>query len=274
MSLTGLRGSTYRAIAPQGHIFYGWWMVVAGGAVQVLGWALLQSATGAYVVLLGEEFGWSKALLSLAFSLARLESGLGPLNGWMTDRFGPKTTMRIGSVVFGIGFMLFSQIHSLPMYYLTYFMMAAGQSLGGFLSVTVALVRWFSRHRSKALSISQIGFSLGGLMAPLVVFALERYGWRPTAFVSDPRTWARRSMASPPRTPPPTRSPRTHGAATPSPSMAPRISPSARYCARVRSGASRSVTARHCSLSPWSPCISSRTSTRTSSTHSRRPASS
>ena len=184
MSLTGMRGSTYRAIAPQGHIFYGWWMVAAGGGVQVLGGALLQSATGAYVVLLGEEFGWSKALLSLAFSLARLESGLGPLNGWMTDRFGPRTTMRIGIVVFGTGFMLFSQIHSLPMYYLTYFMMAAGQSLGGFLSVTVALVRWFSRHRSKALSISQIGFSLGGLMAPLVVFALERYGWRPTAFVS------------------------------------------------------------------------------------------
>ena len=62
--------------------------------------------------------------------------------------------------------------------------MAIGQSLGGFLSATVALVGWFSRHRAKALAISQIGFSVGGLMAPAVVYSLEHFGWRETAFAS------------------------------------------------------------------------------------------
>jgi sugar phosphate permease len=62
--------------------------------------------------------------------------------------------------------------------------MALGSSLGGFLSITVALVNWFSRHRAKALALSQIGFSIGGLMVPLTVVAMEAFGWRATAFGS------------------------------------------------------------------------------------------
>ncbi len=183
--MPSIRESFNRTVRPQGRVFYGWWMVAASSGIQVLGGALLQSATGAYIVLLGREFGWSKAALSAAFSLARLESGiLGPFQGWMIDRFGPRAIMRIGIVMFGVGFILFSQINSLPWYYATYFLMAIGQSLGGFLSVTVALVRWFNRHRAKALAISQIGFSVGGLMAPIVVYCLEEFGWRSTAFVS------------------------------------------------------------------------------------------
>lgn len=181
----GFRGAFNSTVRPQGRVFYGWWVVAAGAGIQVLGGALLQSATGAYLVLLQETFGWSKAGLSGAFSLARLESGiLGPVQGWMVDRFGPRNVMRLGIVLFGLGFIGFSQTNSLPWYYVTYFMMAIGQSLGGFLSTTVALVRWFSRHRAKALAISQIGFSVGGLLAPAVVYSLEHWGWRETAFAS------------------------------------------------------------------------------------------
>jgi MFS family permease len=181
----GLRNAFEATVRPQGTVFFGWWIVAAGAGIQVLGGALLQSATGAYLVLLQDNFGWSKASLSGAFSLARLESGiLGPLQGWMVDRYGPRNVMRLGIVMFGLGFIGFSQIHSLPWYYVTYFLMAIGQSLGGFLSATVALVRWFSRHRAKALAISQIGFSVGGLMAPAVVYSMEHFGWRETAFVS------------------------------------------------------------------------------------------
>ncbi len=181
----GIRAAFDATVRPQGKVFYGWWVVAAGAGIQVLGGALLQSATGAYLVLLQETFGWSKAGLSGAFSLARLESGiLGPVQGWMVDRFGPRNVMRLGIILFGLGFIGFSQTNSLPWYYVTYFMMAIGQSLGGFLSTTVALVRWFSRHRAKALAISQIGFSVGGLLAPAVVYSLEHFGWRETAFVS------------------------------------------------------------------------------------------
>src|SRR5437868_100596 len=40
----GVRRSAAATIQPQGHVFYGWWIVLAGAGIQVLGGALLQSA--------------------------------------------------------------------------------------------------------------------------------------------------------------------------------------------------------------------------------------
>jgi sugar phosphate permease len=84
----------------------------------------------------------------------------------------------------GVGFMLFASIDNLVQFFGFYFLMALGASLGGFLSVTTALVNWFRRYRSRALAISQTGFAIGGAMTPLLVYFLENQGWRPTAFVS------------------------------------------------------------------------------------------
>ena len=120
-----------------------------------------------------------------AFALTRIESGLlGPLQGWLTDRFGPRIILQIGMVLYGIGFMLFSQVETVLTFYLSFALMAVGSSLGGFATVMVAVVSWFRKHRSKATALSSLGFSLGGLCVPIVVLALESWGWRVTAFVS------------------------------------------------------------------------------------------
>src|SRR5262245_53743051 len=85
--------------------FYGWWIVGAGIGAQALSAGLLQQAFGSYVVLLEREFGWSRSTLSGAFSLARVEDGLlGPVQGWLLDRFGPRAVMRAGIVIFAAGF--------------------------------------------------------------------------------------------------------------------------------------------------------------------------
>ena len=170
---------------PGGKIFYGWWIVCAAAGIQWLAAVLWMQSYGAYVVLLQDEFGWSKAILAGAFALTRLESGiLGPLQGWMVDRFGPRIILTIGTVIFGIGFMLFSVIDSVLTFYLTFALIALGSSLGGFATLTIAVVNWFQRHRAKALALSQIGYSVGGLSIPLTVFTLELIGWRSTAFLS------------------------------------------------------------------------------------------
>ena len=166
-------------------VFYGWWMVASGFGLELLIGALMFHAYGAYAVLLRDEFGWSKTMLSAAFSMARAESGiLGPIQGWLTDRFGPRALIRVGMVVFGIGLLLFSRIDGPVAFFLTFFMMAVGTSLGGYLPISVALVTWFRRRRSLALSISGMGMALGGLLTPIVVASLSRFGWRWTAFAS------------------------------------------------------------------------------------------
>jgi MFS family permease len=166
-------------------VFYGWWMVGAGFGLELLIGALMFHAYGAYAVLLREEFGWSKTLLSAAFSMARAESGIfGPIQGWLTDRFGPRALMRTGMLIFAAGFMLFSRLDGPVTFFATFFMMAVGASLGGYLPISVALVSWFRRRRALALSMSGMGMSIGGLLTPLVVASLSHFGWRATALAS------------------------------------------------------------------------------------------
>ncbi|MCP3913001.1 MAG: MFS transporter [Actinomycetia bacterium] len=165
--------------------FWGWRVVAAGAGANLLAAALIQHAFTNYSVLLREEFQWSTTMLAAAFAMTRLESGLlGPIQGWMLDRFGPKRVMTVGAVLFGVGLMLLSTLQNPVQFFAYYFIVAVGASLGGFITVVTAVVGWFHRRRSFAVSVAQSGFALGGVFTPIVVFFMDRYGWRPTAFVS------------------------------------------------------------------------------------------
>ena len=180
-----LRQRADQVIRPRGRIFYGWYIAGAAGGLQGISMLLWMQSYGAYVVLLQEEFGWGKAWLAGAFAMTRIESGvLGPLQGWLTDRYGPRAILRAGIFIFGIGFFLFSQVHNLLMFYIAFALIAVGSSLGGFATVMVAIVNWFDRHRSKAIAFSLLGGSIGSLSVPIVFACLEFYGWRITAIMS------------------------------------------------------------------------------------------
>ncbi len=166
-------------------VFHGWWIVASGAAIQLLFASLLGQAYGAYVVLLQREFGWSRTLLSAASSMQEAQGGLtSPLIGWLVDRFGPQRISRVGIVVTGVGFVLFSQVQSPLTFYLTFLVISAGMSMAGFLTVSVAIVQWFERRRSTAISLASAGFAVGGMVVPLTVLVLEHAGWRWTAFGS------------------------------------------------------------------------------------------
>jgi MFS family permease len=174
-----------QAIERVRHVYYGWLIVAAGMAMQTLQSAVLHNSFGAYIVLLQQDFGWSRTAFSIAFSIQQGQSGiLGPVQGWMIDRWGPRAVMRTGIILFGIGFMLMSRIESLAAFYVVFLIMAIGNSLGGFLSLTTAMVNWFHRRRATVLGLVSSGQSLGGFLVPLVALSLVTYGWRTTAFIS------------------------------------------------------------------------------------------
>ncbi|MGH8676235.1 MAG: MFS transporter, partial [Burkholderiales bacterium] len=166
-------------------LFHGWWMVGAGCAMQFLQSCLLLQAFGAYVAILRDDRGWSKTELAGAAALHQLEAAiLGPILGWVIDRFGAQGVIRTGVIVFGIGFMLLSQIDSLLGFYGAFIVVALGASLAGFFPLHVALIHWFERKRARALSSMQLGFALGGIAMPAVAWSLATFGWRATAFAS------------------------------------------------------------------------------------------
>ena len=166
-------------------VFYGWWIVGGGFSLQMLVGSLMIHSFTAYFPLLQTQFGWSRSLLSGAFALSRAESGLlGPLQGWLIDKFGPRVMVRVGMLLFGLGFIMFSQLDSVLDYYVSFALMALGSSVGGFLTVATTVVNWFERRRSVAMGIAMSGFGIGGLLVPLVAWSLTELGWRQTAFIS------------------------------------------------------------------------------------------
>jgi sugar phosphate permease len=166
-------------------IFYGWIIVAGGFLIQLLNGGLLFHAFSAYILPLQAQFGWSRAALSGAFSMARAESGiLGPFQGWLIDRFGARSTMLVGNLLFGVGFLLFSRMDTLLSFYLSFALIALGSSLGGFMPITATVTNWFARRRATAMAASMVGMGVGGLLVPVVAYSLTAHGWRATAFVS------------------------------------------------------------------------------------------
>lgn len=166
-------------------VFFGWWIVVGAIIFQTLQTGLLQQAYGTYAVVLHNEFGWSTTILSVAYALQSVLAGLvGPLQGWLIDRFSPRAVMRGGIVLFGFGFMALSRIDSLTGFFILILITSLGSTLAGFMTVTTVVVSWFERRRSLALAMTQIGLSVAGLIAPIVAWSLSTNGWRATAFAS------------------------------------------------------------------------------------------
>jgi MFS family permease len=160
-------------------------MVGAGCGLQFLQAGLLHHAFGGYVAVLQDERGWSKTALSGAAALQQMEAAiLGPILGWVMDRFGPQGVIRVGVFLFGGGFMLLSQVDTLLEFYGAFILVALGSSLCGFFPLNVALINWFERKRARALSAMSLGLALGGVFVPAVGWSLVTYGWRATAFGS------------------------------------------------------------------------------------------
>ncbi|MYE47765.1 MAG: MFS transporter [Chloroflexi bacterium] len=166
-------------------IFYGWYIAAAGFLSQFMFGVLMFHSFGTYVALMQADFGWSRTTFSFAFAAQRIESGvLGPIQGWVIDTYGPRKVMIIGLVLFSLGFILLSRVESLPLFYISFTLIAIGSSLGSFLSVLVAIVNWFRRRRVLATGILTMGFAVGGLTATPMALLIEGIGWRDAAFAS------------------------------------------------------------------------------------------
>lgn len=165
--------------------FYGWWVVTATALMFGLQNATWGATFGAYLLEVQDEFGWSKAAISGAFSVSFVLSGLiAPGQGWLIDRFGTRFVMRIGVLMLGVAFILFSRVDSLWLFWAAVLLIGVGTNLAGFITLNTAVANWFVRKRARALGLASTGLGIGGIVAPAVTWSLVTYGWRPTALVT------------------------------------------------------------------------------------------
>ena len=166
-------------------MFYGW--KLAGLALFVIGLASgpVWSGVGVWVKALEMHFGWSRAQLTGAFSLAQLEGSiLGPFLGYLIDRLGPRRMVFAGLVITGLGFVLFSRTDNLLIFYVSYGLIMLGTAAGSWLPLMTVVNRWFITKRGLAMAVAAEGSPLGGLlMLPVLAWAVtpSHYGWSTTA---------------------------------------------------------------------------------------------
>ncbi len=168
-----------------GRAFFGWYIVSGGIVVQMLLGGLVMHATGFYVAALQDEFMWSATLFGIALAMTRIEAGaLGPLQGWAIDRYGPRMMMRFGLAATALGLILFGFINNQATFFIFYFIVSIGAGVGGFMTLTVAVVHWFQRTRARAMGYLMTGLAFGSFMAPLISFLIDDVGWRATSIGS------------------------------------------------------------------------------------------
>lgn len=171
--------------------FYGWVIVIVSGLTQFIQGIASQSFA-TYMVPLQRQFGWSRAALAGPRSITQMENAiLGPIQGYLVDKFGPRMNMVVGTLVMGLGLVLFGLTNSLLMYYLSNVIIALGTSFQGLLVVSVAVDQWFRRKRSMAQAVMLLGFSMAGVVGvPAVVLAQTTVGWQTSAILNGLVVWA------------------------------------------------------------------------------------
>jgi MFS family permease len=162
-------------------IFYGWWMALACAFMNFFIGGVFFYGFTVFFNPIRQTFNWTAAQTSIAFSFQRLESGLaGPIVGFLVDRTGPRKLMIGGWIIVGISFFWMSRINSLMEFYAAFFILAVGFSFGSFVVMNAAIANWFSKKRSRALTIIYLGFGLSGLLVPLLTSTVNHFGWRQT----------------------------------------------------------------------------------------------
>lgn len=166
-------------------VFQGWWIVAGSMAMQGMQSLFFFQAFGVYAPFWMAEFGWSRTTISLIHSLHRTESGLlGPLHGWLLQRYSPQRVIQGGMLLLGGGLVALGFVQGFAQFLTVFLVMAIGASLSGFLSLMTLVVNWFERYRSRAMAMVGLGMSIGGLLVPLLAWALVNYGWRPVSIGS------------------------------------------------------------------------------------------
>ena len=164
--------------------FYGYTIVISCFIIQAIGIGTY-IAFGVFFKPLLADFGWSRATLSGAHSLALIIAGfLGILVGRLNDRFGPRVVMTVTGFFFGLGFLLMSGLNNVWQLYLFYgVLVGIGLSSIDVIALTTT-ARWFVRRRGMMTGIVKVGTGAGLLVMPLVASILiAGSGWRTSYIV-------------------------------------------------------------------------------------------
>jgi sugar phosphate permease len=158
------------------------WIVIAITFVTLIAAAGIRATPTVLMVPLEQDFGWSRASISLAQSINLVLYGLmGPFSAALVDRLGARATMLGAMTTLAIGVGLSSLMTAQWQLVLLWGVIVGGGS--GMIALALAATvvnRWFSERRGLVMGVLTASTATGQLIfLPFLAAIIERYGWRP-----------------------------------------------------------------------------------------------
>ncbi len=129
---------------------------------------------------LSGQFGWSRAEISLAFTLTALMVAVfSPFIGRLVDRVGARKVLLPCVAVYGAAFCCLSLVKTLTGLYAIYILLGVVGNGTTQLCYARVISAWFDRRRGLALATMMAGVGAGAIgIPPLGTWLIEAYGWR------------------------------------------------------------------------------------------------
>ncbi|MFC1932913.1 MFS transporter [Chloroflexota bacterium] len=167
-------------------IFFGWWIVLTGGFLDLWGWGYYGSGFSALFKPISSELGFSRAATAVVAGLGRFEGGFeAPLAGWITDRFGPRWIILFGILLFSLSLIIMNYVQSLWVFYIVWgLMLGTGMNITQGVPLHTVIANWFVKKRGLAEGIERVISGLAGvLVLPLIAWLISTQGWRMTCVI-------------------------------------------------------------------------------------------
>ena len=171
---------TTKSDPPRSSARRAWLLLAASFITFTVSGACMQSYT-VFLVAFIDEFRWSRAEASLAYSASQFVNGMtSPLVGVLVDKLGPARLVLIGGSVLALGLFASSFVDALWQLVLLYgVLMTLGANCLGLVVFVPLLSRLFVRNRGMAVAVVQSanGFARA-FSAPLAAVMIAGLGWR------------------------------------------------------------------------------------------------
>src|SRR5262249_40683846 len=153
----------------QSNFFHGWYIVAVAAAGLFMGYVpIIGFSFSVFFKSLSQEFHWSRAEISLGFSLSLLVlSASLPIVGRLVDKFGARKIILPSAFLFGLGLISFYFLTARLWYFYAIYVFL-GIVGGGTAAVAYykVLSHWFDRRRGLALGIAMAGAGVGFFLMP------------------------------------------------------------------------------------------------------------
>jgi MFS family permease len=158
---------------------YRWVIVAAGGLLGCVAIGLMFSLP-VFLRPISKATGWSVTGVSSAMTFGFLAMAVGSIVwGNLSDRFGPRRIVLIGSGVLAAGVALASRATSLLEFQVIFGVMVGGSASAIFAPMIACVTGWFDTQRSLAVSLVSAGMGMAPMtMSPLAAQLISHYDWR------------------------------------------------------------------------------------------------